>query len=263
MRGALLGSIFAVVAVTAAGAPAAVPGVPSMYVVYNVDCTFSMSVDPGTPLTATTAPGTILPPGTYDLLTTMGNPSSGYSPCSKPSFALTGPGVNVSILFPNQALNDERLITLQPSSTYVADDTNAPSATQTVFSTSATGSSTSLLPAPTTSTGKSSGTTQTDIVGSAIVPYRGKLAAAVSAAGKATLDLDGKGIGSLKAGRYEIAVDDLATDAGFFVQRAGKKALVVTTKLFVGKKTERVTLAAGTWTFFTKVGKPTRFTVTG
>ena len=55
-----------------------------------------------------------------------------------------------------------------------------------------------------------------DYVGSAILRYRGKLAATVTPAGKATLKLRGRGVGSLKAGKYDVVVDDEDARDGFF-----------------------------------------------
>ena len=206
------------------------PGIPSLYVTYNPDCTFALSVDPGTQLTATSAPGPALPPGKYDLTTYMDNPSSGY-PCGKPSFSLSGPGVSVQIVFPSQAIYDERLITLQPSSSYVAQDQNAPGTTSRFFSTSATGSSTSLLPAK-TSTGKVTGSTQTDIVGSGIVHVRGSL---VVAGG--VVKLEGRRVRTLKAGRYALEVKVPVT-----VRHGKAKPVIV-------RRSENLSLTAGTWTF--------------
>jgi hypothetical protein len=227
MRSAALIAVIACVAATCASA--AMPGIPSLYVTYNPDCTFSLSVDPGTSITATSAPGSVLPPGKYDLTTYMDNPSSGY-PCVKPSFALSGPGVSVQILFPSQAIYDERVITLQPSSSYVAQDQNAPSTTARFFSTSATGSSTSLLPAK-TSSGKGTGETQTDIVGSGISHVRGTLTVAAG-----VVKLEGRRVRTLKAGRYELHVTVPVT-----LRHAKAKPLTV-------RRSKQLSLTAGTWT---------------
>ncbi|HEY3922382.1 MAG TPA: hypothetical protein VGL76_09740 [Gaiellaceae bacterium] len=233
MRASLLAFVFAVALLSTGAATAAMPGIPSLYVTYNPDCTFSLAVDPGTAITATSAPGPALPPGKYDLTTYMDNPSSGY-PCGKPSFALSGPGVSVQILFPSQAIYDERLITLQPSSNYVAQDQNAPSTTMRFFSTAATGSSTSLLPAKTPSTAKTSGSTQPDIIGSGISHVRGTL---VVAGG--VVKLQGRRVRTLKAGRYELRVTVPVT-----VRRGRAKPVTV-------RHSKQLSLTAGAWTFAT------------
>ena len=116
----------ALVAVALSASPlrAATPGIPAFYVDYNQNCTFTMSVDPGTPLPPS---GSVtLPPGTYQLLISMMNPSAGYAPCSTPTFTLTGPGVSILIAFAGVELHEERVFTAQPSAAYVAQDENSP-----------------------------------------------------------------------------------------------------------------------------------------
>jgi hypothetical protein len=243
-RAALISLLFAF----ATPATAAVPGIPSMDVMYAGDCTFTLAVDPNTVITSASAPGQTLPPGTYDLTTYMPNPSSGYSCGKPPTFTLTGPGVSVQLVFQGQELSDERLITLPPSSTYVAQDANAPAATQRVFSTSATGSSTSLVTAPkSTATGK--GSTQPDIVGSGIAPYRGKLVASV-ANDVTRLKLGGRSVVTVRAGKYEI-VDPHAT---VFVRHANGKRVQI-------KSGARITLTAGRWVLYARAAKPAHLTV--
>ncbi len=260
---AAVAAVAAVEGTAAEGSPAAVPGVPAIYVNYSADCTFTISVDGGISITSATPPGPTLPPGTYQLLISMPNPSAGYAPCTTPAFALTGPGVNSHTLFPGAALSAEQMATLQPSSTYVADDENAPDATRKVFTTASSGSNSVLLgPTPGSTPGTTQATSvQPDLVGSAILPYRGKLVATVSAAGKTTLKLGARNVRSLKAGRYDIRVDDAAARAGFFLRHGARKPLTVTSRAFVGTRTRRVTFTAGTWTFFSGVAKPTRFSV--
>lgn len=255
----LAAAVALVVAAAANGSSAAIPGVPSIYVDYNPDCTFTMSADGGISVTSASAPGPTLPPGNYQVLISMPNPNGGYS-CVTPSFTLAGPGVNVQSSFPGQQFNADQLITLQPSSTYVAEDASAPAATEKVFTTAASGSSSSLLPATTTTT-PAAGSAQPDLVGSSIVPSRGALEAVVTAAGKATLTFDGRAAGSLKEGKYELTVADASRRAGFFVERSGRKPVTVTGVAFVGRRKEEITLSAGMWSFFSKAGTPTRFAV--
>jgi hypothetical protein len=266
-RYARIGLVLAVSAAfvaSASGAPAQDPAVPAIYVNYNVDCTFTMTVDGGTSLTPSSAPGSTLPPGPYQLLVFMPNPPEGaYTRlCEIPKFKLSGPGVSSEVVFDGEELHEHLRPVLQPSSTYVAEDENAPGQTRRVFTTAPSGSSGALVGSGGGGqSGPTKGSVQSELVGSAILRYRGKLAATVSAAGKATLERAGRSVGSLKAGRYDIAVEDGAARAGFFVQRGTRKAVVVTSLAFVGKRTQRVSLGAGKWTFFSKVGKPTQFTV--
>ena len=228
----------------AAGSEAAVPGIPSIYINYNPDCTFSMSVDGG----ITAAPNATIPPGSYQLLVSMPNPGSGYS-CGVPTFTFTGPGVNAQTTFAGQQLQATTVLpALQPSSTYVAEDANVPAASVHTITTAATGSSSSLLPASSsTATGSS---TQPDIVGSAIKQKPTALVASVGAAGKASLKLGGHVVTTLKAGRYEIK----PAKGHRFVFSGKSRKITVT-------KAEVVTFAAGRWTFSTGRGSPLSFRV--
>ena len=139
-------AMLAVVAVPAATASdATLPGIPSIYVTYSPNCTFTMTADGGTTFTSSSPPGPTLPPGVYQIQVLMENPASGYT-CGAPDFKLTGPGVSSETKFPYESILDSHALpALQPSSTYSADDENAPGATRVYFTTSATGSSSSLV----------------------------------------------------------------------------------------------------------------------
>jgi hypothetical protein len=247
----------------ALGAPSSVPGIPVIYVNYNPDCSFSMSVDGAGALASTSSPGTILPPGPYQIRVSMPNPSSGYA-CGAPSFSLTGPGVNSTTTFADESILDDHILpNLQPSATYTAQDANAPAATRVFFSTSATGSSTSLLPPKTATTTAGGTSTEPDLVGSALPPLRGRLAAIVAANGIATLELGLVHVTSVRAGRYSITVTDRSRRADFVLEKAGGRPVALTSRLYVGKKTASVTLTTGTWTFSAGSGSPGRFRVRG
>ncbi len=248
------------VCASAGNASAVYPGVPSIYVNYNPNCTFSMTADGG----YTIAPGSVatLPPGQYQVLVSMPNPASGYT-CATPNFSLSGPGVNLQTVFPNQATDTDLLTTLAPSSTYVAEDANAPGATAVSFATSATGSSTSLLPAQARPSVPSTRSVQPDLVGSDASSARGTLRATVSKAGKVALTVGGRKVVSLQAGRYTITVEDAAARAGFFLRRGSAKPIDLARPGFVGRRTETITLTAGAWSFFAQAGDPSRFSVVG
>ena len=178
-------------------------------------------------------------------------------------FSLTGPGVSWSSNL-NQAriYSDQTTVTLLPSSTYVAIDANHPGPAQRVFSTTATGSSSSLLvPGQSTSAGPSTAETQDSLIGSAVVPFRGDLQASVTVSGKAALLSGGKAVSTLKAGRYEIVATDRSTRGGFFVRKTSRKPVTITAVSFVGPKKVRVHLSAGIWTYYSTDGKPTQFIV--
>lgn len=140
----------------AVGSQTAFPGVPSIYVTYNDNCTFSMSADGGFTMTSSSPPGPTLPPGVFQILVLMPNPPAGYT-CGTPNFSIVGPGVDSGTQFPGQAtLVNQILPALQPSSTYVAEDASNPGGTRLYFSTSATvraARSSGRLPAPRTPRG--------------------------------------------------------------------------------------------------------------
>jgi hypothetical protein len=222
-------------AFAAAGSQAAVPGVPSIYINYNPDCTFTMSVDGG----ITVSPNATIPPGPYQLLVSMPNPGSGYS-CGTPTFTFTGPGVSAQTAFAGQQLQATTVLpALQPSSTYVAEDANVPAATLHTITTAASGSSSSLL-ASGTSPATTGSNTQPDIVGSAVAKSPARLVASVGTAGKATLKLGGHLVTTLKAGRYEI---EPATAKGTHLVFSGNGRKITLTKA------EPITFTAGRWTF--------------
>jgi hypothetical protein len=243
-----IGLALAAAAIVAGSARAVVPGIPSIYVTYSPNCTFTMTVDGGATVAATSPPGPTLPPGQYQIQVLMENPAAGYS-CGTPVFTLSGPGVSSTTTFPQESILDNHVLpALRPSSTYVAEDENAPAATHVYFTTAATGSSASLLsPASTTTTTKS-GSTQTDIVGSGVLPERGRLAAAVGPGSHATLELGGRNVTTLKAGKYAIAILDTSRTAGFWLERHGGKRMSLTGARFRGHETRSIALSAGRWT---------------
>jgi len=83
----------------------------------------------------------------------------------------------------------------------------------------------------------------------------------ITARGKVTLRLDGRAVGSLKAGKYDVVVSDEDARAGFSVRRGTHDAVPITSATFVGKKTRRLALAAGKWSFFARGGAPVVLTV--
>jgi hypothetical protein len=257
----LLAAFTLAAALSAGGSNAAYPGIPSIYVNYNDDCTFSMSSDGGFTFSSSSPPGPTLPPGVYQILVLMPNPPQGYS-CVTPVFTLSGPGVNSVTTFPQQATLDNHVLpALQPSSTYMAYDQNAPAATRVYFTTSPTGSSSSLLTtAPSESAGK--GSTQGDIVGSDL-SLRGTLVGAVTARTAATLTLAGRAVHSLHAGRYAFRITDSTRASGFFLRKGTDEPRTLTSRIFKGRKTVDLALTAGTWSYYSSPARAVSFKVVG
>jgi hypothetical protein len=236
------------------------------HITYRPDCTLMVAIDGGPSMDSTAPAPVTIPPGPYQVSVRTPLPDATWdsSVCSIGHFSFTGPDVNLASIVGND-LGPYSLtfnVTLDPASTYTIADAAHPTAPIT-FTTAATGSSSSLLPAtpaPTGGTGK--GSTQPDLMGSAIVPFRGTLTATVPSAGSPTLVAKGKPLATLKAGRYDIVVKDASTRGGFFVEKAHKKPMAIAGVTFTGKRTVHVTLTAGKWTFFSKSDKATSFTVT-
>ena len=243
-------------ALSALGAEAASP--PPLYVTYDANSNLTVSVAGGAALGSNSA----IPPGPYWV--TFDNEYSSERIVHK--WHLVGPGVNVSTV--GADLNCDSSIeqyigVLQPSSTYTVQDDFHPAIRPVVFRTSATGSSTSGQVGAPSPAGKSgSNVTNSDIVGSNLLPYRGSLAAAVGAARKVSLTRGGRPVSStsLKAGRYTITVVDRSAKAGFTLKqvRPSKRLIALTSAAFVGRKTLKVQLGAGRWTFFSGAGAATR-----
>jgi hypothetical protein len=187
-------------------------------------------------------------------------------------FSLTGPGVNVSTtLQDGDEDKDIYKATFAPSSTYLAVDMNQPTVARVSFTTTATGTAGSVA-SPTTSSSSGKGDTQSSLIGSssssktaasASLRLRGGLVATVSAAGTPRLTFRGKGVTSLRAGRYTISVSDHSKKGGFIIQQIKQGGNTVTGVAFVGKRTATVNLRAGQWFFYpTFVGAKTYFIVT-
>ena len=220
----------------------------SLVVSFFANGTISVTLPDGTPL----APSQVIPAGYYTLL------FSGPGGCtSLPYFHLTGPGTNiVTNMAEGATQKTTNTANFLPSSTYVWSDDAFPGTLHT-FTTSAVveGSPPSGSESTTGTVGKGKGVTYQDIVGSDIVPFRGTLTAAVSAAGRLSLAYKGKSISKLKAGKYTIKITDGSSTDGFTLEKLKHAAASLTGSAFVGKRTASVHLTTGTWRFAAGRGK--------
>ena len=250
----------------AALAPAGSPrpfALPTLYVDYAMNCTFTITDDAGRRVSSI-APGTyqisIRTPVSFAEVDLSG--ISDMTACKGfVQFKLTGPGVNA---FDNLGDGDNAFDllteTLQPNATYTAQDLNQASVTRTTFSTTASGTPTA--PANTRSAGgKVTGSQSTDIVGSEANPFRGSLDGIVFKSGKLSLTRNGKPVSSLKTGRWTFSVDDESSKAGFVLQVLRGKVETITSAAFVGSHDVTVTLKPGRWSYFTAGGRKTTFFV--
>jgi hypothetical protein len=227
---------------------------PALRVTFAESGAITVTLADGTPVgTAGGAPTTI-PAGYYTLL------FFGPGECiNLPLFELRGPGVNIN----DDMLGGETDVhtlyaTFLPNTTYTwRSDRNASivysfRTTSDAVSTPSSGSSSSS-----TTHGSHAKPTSQDIVGSAILPFRGTLTGTVTAAGRLTLAFNGRSVTHLKAGRYRISVVDRSSTDGFMLAKAKHTPVSVTGGMFLGKRSLPVTLSAGTWLVLPRAGKPT------
>jgi hypothetical protein len=208
----------------------------------------------GAAVGTTSGAPTVIPPGVYSL---SFDDSSG---ATGPKFDLNGPGVTVSEdMFYGEIQSATLAASFQPSSTYTWRNEETPNVIFT-FVTSAGIGSTSTVTTP-TSSGSKPGTPAKSIVGSGVVPFRGKLAATVDAAGKIALTTKGKPVNSLKAGLYTFTVVDKSAARGFAIQKLKAGAITLTGLAYKGTHVATINLRAGQWTFFSPSGKKSFFIV--
>jgi len=236
---------------------------PTLYVNYTMDCTFTILDDNARPVSS-------VPPGQYQIdvrtplpFGTIPKNFSDMTACrGMPQFQLTGPGVSISTTLTSGCESDEAYpATLQPGATYIATDLNQPSVARATFSTTTSGTAAKVTSPYTTQT-SGKGTLSTDIVGSD-VRARGTLVAVLNAGGKVTLMSKGKPVSKLEPGRYTFAITDKDTKTGFgLLGPKTKKPQSLTGSGFVGRKSATVTLTTGRWTFLSGLAQIHFFTVT-
>jgi len=220
----------------------------------NASGAISVALPDGTAVGSTSGAPTVIPAGYYTVVL------SGPGGCTQvPYFDLRGPGEHVrNNMTEGETTNDAVNAYFLPNSTY----TWRSDAAQTVAHTFVTSAGVvGTPPANTGSSATSSGTqakaSSQDVVGSAVVPFRGTLTGAVSAAGRLTFAYKGKSVSRLTAGRYTIAVTDKSSTNGFILKKIKRAAVSVTGVVFVGKRSASVDLTAGTWFFTPRLGKTT------
>ena len=230
----------------------------SLDVTFSLDGTISVTLPDGTSVGSTSGPPTVIPAGYYTLRL------SGPGACTElPYFELKGPGENILDNMDLGEMQATDIAVFQPSSTYTWRSDAIPGVVYT-FTTSAevegtrpalVSSGSRILPGP------RSTVSSHDVVGSAILPFRGTLVGGVSTAGRLTFAYKGKSITTLKAGRYTIAVNDKSATSGFMLEKANTRhvAVSVTGTAFVGTRSASVDLSAGKWVFVPSLhGKQTR-----
>ncbi len=260
-------ALLAVIALLGPGSSARADTYTGLYVTFQANHTFTITLADGTQVGTTSGAPTVIPGGTYQVFL---NDTSG----AIMQLDFSGPGVSINTNMTNgEDLAAAYVETFQTNSTYtVRDDSQQNSPVLTFATSSATvgsgssssSSSSSSPPTKTTSSGGGS-PASTDIIGSAstTVPFRGTLLGVVSPTGRLVLDDGGKPVGSLKAGKYKVKVTDRSRKSGFNLQEIRKNGTTVTGSTFVGTRSVTVVLKAGQWFFYPSfLGKKTYFIVT-
>ncbi|HZO96555.1 MAG TPA: hypothetical protein VFB42_04205 [Gaiellaceae bacterium] len=211
-------------------------------------------------------PGGVVAPGPYQVVVNdeVADAEDGYH-----LFHLSGPGVNLTTdMLAGDNRSEAYSVTLEPSSTYVFRDDRQPALGSVAFSTSASGAaaggSTAAGSAASGGGGaEGGGLSNTQVVGSDVLAYRGVLTGAVTRSGRLTLARGGRNVvvGSLPAGRYTVVVRDSSASRGFALQRGARRPVVLTTGAFVGKRSRIVELRAGKWSFSSPGGEKSAFLV--
>ncbi len=240
------------------GGSAATSALPSLYVSYNIQCHFTMSLDSG----AAVASGSAIPYGEYQLIVSTPVPfAGGLGGCNYINFSLTGPGVNYSTqLGEGDETEDLATQNFAAGSSYTAtDNTVAPGTTitfgasSTPVSASAGPSSSSSGNAPKANTTPSTNDPTKQAAStpkSGPVVNRGTLEGTVSAGGRLSFTFDGKPVTEITAGRYKVQVVDKSHKDGFTIQQVSKLPTTVTGVSFVGKRSATIVLSAGQSLFY-------------
>jgi hypothetical protein len=223
----------------------------SLVVNFYANGTITVGLPDGTPVGTTSGTPTVIPAGYYKIV------EYGPGGCTYlPIWELKGPGEHITDDMTGGEIDTYTYNAfLAPNSTYTWRIGTAPSVIYT-FVTSADVQGTASGPTSSGSVAQSKPTSQ-DIVGSALVPFRGTLTGTVSATGNMTLAYKGKTVTSLTAGKYTIKVIDRSRKNGFVLESARHKTMNLTGGAYVGTRSVSVQLTVGRWVFTPRLGAET------
>jgi hypothetical protein len=209
-------------------------------ITYNSPTSLSVKIAGG----AAVPSGSTIPAGSYNVIVY----DAGVD--MNPHLTISGPGVSLSTDLNSTGMGIDQTApfgpyTLQTSSTYSIEDTNAGASTLVTFNTTATASASSSGGSTSsggtvTSTGSSSSSSSGSVT-------TGTLSASVSASGKLTLTLGGHVVKDLKAGRYVIRVADRSAKAGVAIGSAAGHPVTLSGAAAEGSTSKTLTLAKGKW----------------
>jgi hypothetical protein len=216
---------------------------PTLMVEFYTDGLITVTLPDGTPVGSTSGPPTLIPAGYYTIL------MSGPGGCiSLPLFDLRGPGASIVTDMNGGEVDASNFNAFfLPNSTYTWRTDRGLSSAVHTFATSGAVAGSATAQTGSSGSGAAGKPTSNDIVGSGIAPFRGTLAGVVSASGRLTVAFNGKSIKTLKPGRYTVTVTDRSSSSGFLLGKAKHAAAAITGAAFMGKRSAKVTLTAGTW----------------
>ena len=231
----------------------------SLDVSFSATGLISVTLPDGTPVGTTSGTPTVIPAGFYTLAL------SAPGGCTElPYFDLKGPGNNVlDNMDDGELTNNTDNADFLPNSTYTWRNDSIPGVTYT-FSTSnqVLGTAPAQLGSATgISSGSKATTHSSDLVGSSVVPLRGRLTATVEPTGRLTLAYRGKSVTGLEPGRYTIVVNDRSATGGFVLKKPRHAAVSLTGAAFVGRRSATVDLTAGNWSFLSRLAAKSSYSV--
>jgi hypothetical protein len=210
---------------------------------YAYDGSITVTLPNGTAVGVKSGTPTMIPAGYYTVeLTQPGCVDT-------PAFILQGPGVNIlDDMQAGEIVTDAQAAVFQPNATYTWRDGSINPPVLWTFQTSSDVLGTPPPPAVNANGPRSKNAqVNEDVVNSAKLPFRGKLAAVVKG-GKVGLTFKGKSVASLASGRYTITVDDASKTQGVMLAGGSSHRKVrITTGAFVGKVSKPLVLTAGKW----------------
>jgi hypothetical protein len=248
------------------------PAMPTLYVVYAMNCTFTIvddfgkrvtSINPGTYQIEVSTPimFKLVRPGGVGVDDIAPNDFTGCKGWVQ--FQLTGPGVDLFstldsgcdafLLLPAQ--------TFKPNATYTFQDLNQPGVTRTTLSVNADGSPPVPPTNPYTKT-SGKGDTSVDPVGAGRVPIIGTINATLKKNGALSMTNKGKTVLTLKTGKYKFVITDDSSKGGFVIEPVSGNPKNLTGTKFVGKLSKGAVLKPGRWMYHSAAGKTYYFLVT-
>ena len=199
----------------------------ALQVNFSATGTISVTLPDGTPVGTATGSPTVIPAGFYTVL------QFGPGGCTDlPYFDLQGTGASiVDNMDGGEFENFSYNAYFQPNATYTWRNDDASPPVVYTFTTSSVVEGTA--PVPPSSAGIASSAhsvspaTASNVVGSALVPFRGTLSGRVSPAGALTLLYRGSRVTSLASGRYTLTVSDESPSRGFTLATGGHRRVAL------------------------------------